>query len=125
MSKKGSATKGARKAPKKNDYVFNGILQGLKQSLAHVRGEIALPSRHYDVPPNVDVKAIRTKLKLSQSEFAERFYFPVRTLQDWEHKKNQPLSPIRAYLVVIDKNPEMVEKALREDYPAKGTVSHG
>jgi putative transcriptional regulator len=100
-----------RKAPKKNNYVFNGIMEGLKEVLAHKRGEIKLNS--YFVPNPVDVKAIRTRLKLSQSEFAARFYFPIRTLQDWELGRNQPYSPIRAYLLVIANNPKMVEKALR------------
>ena len=37
----------------------------------------------------------------------------MRTLQDWESGGAQPLSPIRAYLIVIDQNPAAVEKALR------------
>jgi putative transcriptional regulator len=105
--------KKATRKPAKTNEVFNGILQGLKEVLAHKRGEIILPSRYVDVPPRVDVKAIRTRLKMSQSEFAERFYFPIRTLQDWELGRNQPYSPIRAYLLVIATNPKMVEKALR------------
>src|SRR5260221_9675137 len=113
MKKSGRAEKGARKAPKKNNYVHAGIMQGLKEVLAHVRGEIELPVRYYNVTPRVDVKAIRTKLKLSQSEFATRYGFNVRTLQDWEAGGAQPLSPIRAYLIVIDQNPAAVEKALR------------
>lgn len=113
MQKKESAKKGALKAPKKNNYLHAGIMEGLKESLAYVRGEIELPVRYYHVTPQVDVKAIRTKLKLSQSEFASRYGFNVRTLQDWEAGGSQPLSPIRAYLIVIDKNPAAVEKALR------------
>lgn len=109
---KRNATKG-RKAVRNSDYVFDGIRDGLKEVLAHVRGETTLPRREYDVVPNVDVKAIRAKLKLSQSEFAARFYFPIRTLQDWELGRNQPLSPIRAYLLVIERAPKVVEKALR------------
>lgn len=31
-----------------------------------------------------DVKAIRERLGLSQSQFAERFDFSVRTVQEWE-----------------------------------------
>src|SRR2546422_10980784 len=103
MPRKGSVKKSARK-PARNT-VFEGILAGLKESLAHVRGEIDLPVRYYDVTPQVDVKAIRTKLKLSQSEFASRYGFNVRTLQDWELGRVQPLSAIRAYLIVIDHAP--------------------
>ena len=93
MARKATTRKDTRKAPKNNEF-FNGLLTGLKEVAAHRSGEITLPSRYVDVPPRVDVKAIRTRLKLSQSEFADRFYFPIRTLQDWELGRNQPLSPI-------------------------------
>jgi putative transcriptional regulator len=64
-------------------------------------------------PGAVDVKAIRAKTGLSQAEFAKRYGFNVRTLQDWESSEAQPPSPVRAYLTVIDGFPEMVAKALR------------
>src|SRR5262249_22518704 len=41
-------------------------------------------------PGAVDVKAIRAKTKLSQAEFAKRYGFNVRTLQDWESTGAQP-----------------------------------
>src|SRR6266702_1603399 len=103
MPRKGSVKKSARR-PARNT-VFEGIKAGLKESLAYVKGEIELPVRHYVVTPAVNVKGIRTKLKLSQSEFAQRYGFPIRTLQDWELGRNQPPSPVRAYLIVIDKQP--------------------
>jgi putative transcriptional regulator len=64
-------------------------------------------------PGAVDVKAIRTKSGLSQAEFAKRYGFNVRTLQDWESSGAQPPSPVRAYLTVIDRFPDMVAKALK------------
>ena len=81
--------------------------------MAYVRGEIDLPVRHYKVIPAVDVKAIRAKLKLSQSEFAQRYGFPIRTLQDWELGRNQPPSQVRAYLIVIERESAAVDRALR------------
>ena len=62
--------------------------------------------------PPVDVKVIRARSGLSQSQFAERYGFNVRTLQDWESSGAQLPSPVRAYLTVIDQFPETVEKAL-------------
>jgi putative transcriptional regulator len=64
-------------------------------------------------PRSVNVKAIRSKTGLSQAEFARRYGFNVRTLQDWESSGAQPLSAVRAYLTVIDRFPETVEKALK------------
>jgi putative transcriptional regulator len=84
----------------------------LKEAAAHVRGEISLRAYEYHVPGPVDVKAIRAKSGLSQSQFARRFGFSIRTLQDWELSRSQPPSAVRAYLTVIRRFPETVEKAL-------------
>ena len=64
-------------------------------------------------PGPVDVKAIRAKSGLSQAEFAKRYGFNVRTLQDWESSGAQPPSPVRAYLTVIDRFPDIVARALK------------
>ena len=77
------------------------------------RGEISLPARYYNVSGLVDVKRIRAKSGLSQSEFARRYGFSVRTLQDWELGRTQPPSAVRAYLTVIHRFPGTVEKALK------------
>jgi putative transcriptional regulator len=39
-----------------------------------------------------DVKRIRAKLGLSQSEFADLLAVPVRTLQQWEQDRQEPRS---------------------------------
>jgi putative transcriptional regulator len=93
--------------------VSRGVIAGLKQAIAQACGEISLPARYYDVPGPVDVKAIRAKSGLSQSQFARRYGFNVRTLQEWELGRTEPLSAVRAYLSVIDRFPETVERALK------------
>jgi len=65
-----------------------------------------------EIPEDVDVKAIRCKLGLSQVEFSRRYAFSPRSLQEWEQGRRRPESAVRAYLTVIDRNPEAVEKAL-------------
>jgi putative transcriptional regulator len=110
MPKKTDAAKAARK-PAMN-RVSRGVIAGLKQAVAHARGEISLPARYY-APGPVDVKAIRAKSGLSQSEFARRYGLNVRTLQEWELGRTEPPSAIRAYLTVIDLFPQTVEKALK------------
>jgi putative transcriptional regulator len=101
-----------RRAAGKLNRVDHAVIAGLKEALAHARGEITLPTRHVEVPDPVDVKAIRSKLGLSQSEFSQQFGFSVRTLQDWELGRTQPPSAARAYLMVIDRRPDAVCKAL-------------
>ncbi len=102
----------ARRAPEKLSRVGKDVVHGLKESAAHARGEISLRAYEYDVPGPVDVAAIRAKSGLSQSQFARRFGFSTRTLQDWELGRSQPPSAVRAYLTVIDRYPKTVEKAL-------------
>ena len=98
-------------APKpKTNRVSRGVIAGLKEAIAHARGEISLPVRYYDVPGRVDVKAIGAKLKLSQAESANRYGLSSRTLQDWELGRTQPPSAVRAYLIVIDRFPETVKR---------------
>jgi putative transcriptional regulator len=90
--------------------VGKGVIEGLKEAIAHARGEITLPTYRY--PGRVDVKAIRAKSGLSQSQFAERYGFNLRTLQDWERRRVQPPIAVRAYLAVIDRFPEVVERTI-------------
>jgi putative transcriptional regulator len=86
-------------------------VDGMTQVLAHVRGEIELKS--YTLPGPIDVKAIRKKLGMSQSEFASAFALNRRTLQEWEQGKTAPDNAVRAYLTVIERNPKAVVEALR------------
>jgi putative transcriptional regulator len=84
----------------------------MKEVVDHVEGKVALPIRYVEIPEDVDVKAIRCKLGLSQVEFSRRYAFSPRSLQEWEQGRRRPESAVRAYLTVIDRNPEAVEKAL-------------
>ena len=91
----------------------DSILRGLKQALAHAKGE-ADPSQyrvHY--PKILDVAAIRKKTGMTQALFAQRFGVSVNTLRHWEQGTRYPEGPARTLLKVIDKEPEAVERALR------------
>ncbi len=59
-----------------------------------------------------DVRAIRRKLRLSQAEFAKRFGFSVRTVQEWEQGRAIPDGPARILLRVIEQSPKLVERAV-------------
>jgi putative transcriptional regulator len=63
-------------------------------------------------PPVPDVKAIRGSLGLSQSAFANRFGFSLRTVQEWEQQRSAPDVPARILLKVIETDPSAVERAL-------------
>ena len=56
--------------------------------------------------------ALRKRLGLSQAEFARQFMLNLRTLQDWEQGRRAPEDIARAYLRVIERNPDAVRAAL-------------
>jgi DNA-binding transcriptional regulator YiaG len=63
-------------------------------------------------PERVDVRAIRTKLKLSQAEFAARFGFSAAAVRQWEQGRRYPHGPARVLLTIIDREPNAVRRAL-------------
>jgi putative transcriptional regulator len=99
--------KKARKERKKNR-----IVQGAREALAFVTGEANSNNYRIHVPSDVDVAGVRRRLSLSQTEFSQRFGFNPASVRDWEQGRAKPAGPIRAYLKVIEKDPEAVKKAL-------------
>ena len=89
---------------------YDKIAEGLGEVLAIARGETE-PARLH-VPAEIDVKAIRGKLALSQSNFATYFGFTVNQIKDWEQGRSRPLGGVRAYLMIIDRDPKNVLKIL-------------
>jgi len=92
--------------------VADSIRRGLEEAVAYARGEAKEDAYRVHVPAIIDVRAIRTKLGMTQEEFAGRFGFSVNTLRHWEQGKRQPEGPTRAYLLVIERAPKAVQKAL-------------
>jgi putative transcriptional regulator len=88
------------------------ILKALTQLKEHLDGRRALKAYQCDIPDPVDVKAIRQRAGLSQAKFAARYAISPRTLQEWEQGRTVPDSAVRAYLMVIDRNPRAVQEAL-------------
>lgn len=86
--------------------------RGAKEILAHVKGDVKLPTRRVVLPDEVDVKGIRTQARMSQAEFARAFCINPRTLQEWEQGRRKPDATTRAYLAVIAKNRKAVLNAL-------------
>lgn len=86
------------------------LIESAHEALAIAEGR-AEPVGMY-VPPSVDVAAIRRKLGLTQAAFASRFGVPIGTLRDWEQGRRAPEGPARSLLMVIDREPKAVERAL-------------
>ena len=90
------------------------IITSLKEAIAWAGGE-DVPVRVTAVKvPTTDVRAVRRRLGLSQSEFAAKFGFQPATLKNWEQGRTRPDGPARVLLAVIERHPEAVEDTLRK-----------
>ena len=55
----------------------------------------------------------RTRLGLSQQQFANMLGISVRTLHDWEQGRREPSAPARTLLKIAARHPEIVREAAR------------
>lgn len=86
------------------------MIASAKQALAFVQGEENGCVVH--IPDKIDTARIRKKINMSQSQFATYFGVSVRTVQEWEQGRVVPSRTARAFLTVIDREPEAVRRAL-------------
>ena len=93
---------------KKQD--FDTLVKSIKQAGKIRRGEMKA-SRTFQFKP-ADIRRIRDRLKMSQSEFALMIGVSVATLQNWEQGRRRPEGPARALLKIADENPKAVIEAL-------------
>jgi putative transcriptional regulator len=90
------------------------IVKSLKAALSSARGDAGQgKSLRSDVPDDVNVKALRQSLDLSQKDFALRFGLSAGTLQHWEQGDRRPEGPARVLLTLIAHNPEVIQKAMQ------------
>ena len=61
------------------------------------------------------VQAVRARTGLSQTQFAKVYRINVARLRDLEQGRTQPDSAMLAYLTVIGREPEAVERALQRE----------
>ncbi len=87
------------------------LVASLTEGMATLRGEVE-PARFHPAPAAVNVRAIRRRLGLTQAGFARRFGFGLATVRDWEQGRYQPDQAARSYLLVIEREPEVVARAL-------------
>jgi putative transcriptional regulator len=105
-------TRNASKRANRRTTLGLALEKSAKEILAHVNGDVKLPTRRIVLPDEVDVKRIRAKAGMSQAEFARSFCINPRTLQEWEQGRRKPDATTRAYLAVIAKNRRAVLAAL-------------
>lgn len=84
---------------------FAELLDSVRDMGRHMRGEpvAGVTVREF---PEPDVKAIRERTGLSQSQFAYLIGVKPKTLQNWEQKRVRPAGPARALLKIVAANPD-------------------
>ena len=80
---------------------------------ADIAAQIAAnPDAAADMAPEIDVRAIRRKAGMTQTQFAQAFEFSVRTLQEWERGAKRPSGPAKTLLRAIRADPAGLKRAL-------------
>jgi putative transcriptional regulator len=100
---------------------YNKAANSLRGAIAVVRKQSKAPA--FFVLPEVDVRAIREKLNLSQEDFASAFGFSVHQMRLWEQGRSRPLAAIRAYLMIINRAPNDVLELLHEAVDSKRKIA--
>ncbi len=93
-----------------NKKEFEKLVASVKQAGKIKRGGMKA-SRVVDLKP-IDIRQVRKKLNLSQSEFALMIGVSLSTLQNWEQGRRRPEGPAQALLKVAASNPNAVIDAL-------------
>jgi len=105
----------AGKQKKKPLTVADKIERGLREAIRFARGEKTGAIVHVvrvKVPDNIDVRTIRHNRGMTQATFARRYGFALSALRDWEQGRRRPERSARILLLVIEREPEAVERAL-------------
>jgi putative transcriptional regulator len=93
----------------------DSIRRGLEEAIAFADGTANANRYRVHASRIPDVRNIRDRLNMTQEEFARLFGFSIHTLRHWEQGTRVPEGPTRAYLVVIDRDPAAVRRALQPD----------
>ncbi len=103
---------------KTHDIEFNveGLISSVETVAAHVTGRkkqnlrttsMAVPKPAPELTPS-QVRAIRTRLKVSQSMFAAMLNVPVVTAVSWEKGRRSPSGAALRLLEVVKTNPALL-----------------
>jgi putative transcriptional regulator len=95
---------------------FEKLVASIKEA-GDIRSAHKRPSRVFEIKAP-EIKTVREKLNVSQTEFALMIGVSVRTLQNWEQGRRKPEGPAKALLRVASRNPSAVLDALHAEKTA-------
>lgn len=87
-----------------------------EKQIAAWKREDGIDDAHLGAPrcvPNVDVRAVRESLGLTQAEFAVKYRLSLRTIQEWEQGRKGPSEPVRVLLFAISRDPKALARVLQ------------
>lgn len=90
---------------------FNEMLQSVREAGSYLRGSRKAVARVDRISPD-SIAAVRTRLGLSQTQFARALGISLDTLQNWEQGRREPTGPAKVLLKVAAKHPEVVLEAV-------------
>ena len=90
------------------------LLEGLHEAVAWKRGEIELPVTERAVADGRAGDGDPKERRKEPARISRRFGIPVRTLEGWEQGRRQPDPAASVMLRMIERNPKVVEEAVRE-----------
>ena len=89
------------------------IIESLQEGVAFARGERTAVKVHVvRVPQTIDVRALRLRLGMTQSQFCLTFGFSIGTLRHWEQGRRYPSGSARALLRIVEHDPDAAKAAL-------------
>ena len=91
--------------------LYKSLKRGLTQAIEHASGK-KNGTIVYHRPRSIDIKSLRSRLGMTQEQFAATFGFAVATLRHWERGDRMPHGPALVLLNVIHHNPNAVIEAL-------------
>ena len=109
-----------------DEKLFKELKESLKEAAAIAKGEKEAARRtvwrldkkgkpvmlRLETDQAPDVRMLREKLDLSQSEFANLIKVSVRTLQNWEQGNRHPTGPAEVLLELVSKSPKIILETL-------------
>lgn len=93
------------------DDLFNELVESIQEA-GEIKKGIAEALRTFKYSP-MDIKNIREKLEVSQSELALILGVSKRTIQNWEQGRREPVGPAKALLKIVSYNPALAIQALQ------------
>ena len=100
----------------KQKRMVDGLMEGLKDALAHSRGKLALKERAREIPgpaPHWTPSKIRNlrknTLKLSQPYFAAMLNVTASTVRSWEQGQKTPSGAAARLLQLIEADERVLD----------------